>query len=968
MRIGLLGGLRIEHEGQPVVVTGSMQLAVLFRLAVDAGSPVGYRAIAEDVWSTDAPDNTRAALQSIVSRLRSQLPSGAIESTVGGYRLAVRRDDVDALRFSDLVARATTASDPGPAVEALALWTGEPWTPSPDFDWFERDLRRDHAAAALLASERPAPAASPVAPLGNVPVPLTALVGRDRELRAVAAQLETSRLVSIVGPGGAGKTRLAIEAARLRPGALLVEFAPVGSDDLAGAVLAATGRDLRRVEAPVEPVGTRERVLEALAGRDVLLVFDNCEHVIDAAASLADGLLAALPGLRILATSREPLGVPGEAFVAVGSLDHPDAAEIESLAADGGAGLAGYAAIEMFRQRAAAANGGLPVDPATTARICVRLDGLPLALELAAARLRTMSADEVLAGLEDRFTLLTGGYRTALPRHQTLRAMIDWSWSLLAPDERRGLARVAVFPAGVDSGDAARLGAAMGIDAASVFDSLVDKSLLTRSRGRFRALETIREYGIERLAENGELAEARAAQVRYVATRAVEVDRRLRGPGIFDAIAWFDSEEDNISAALRYATSTGMAAEAVELGTACGWYWTIRDRQDDVRSWYAVIQPLADGLDTDGARLIAMLAPVVAAFDGRYDDAGEERFGESPEILAAIAETQARVRATAGDNDLLQVLPPLLGAFAEAMRGPEWMVDVTLPHGEDLGLDPWPCALLHVVAAALAQNRGDIDTLGTESELAVRQFDALGDLWGLALAQQMRSEWLAVHGRLEEALATATASTENMRNITSQADLLQQQGLAISVLLRLGREGEARDVSSALLARADAAGNAPTILLALLLRASVDLHDSDAAAARSRLDRFDGLLAVWPRVPGQLVASAELTRARLAILEGRADDAGSALRVAADAALASHDHPVIAAVALGLGSLALARGDVGEAVRALDLSTAILGVYNATDPQALAIERAAAALGIERDGAHTPSRSDALAALGQLAR
>jgi len=969
VRIRLLGSLRVEHEGNPVAVSGAMQLAVLFRLAVDAGSAVSYRAIAEDVWSTDVPENAKAALQSIVSRLRPQLPPGSIESTVGGYRLAIGRDDVDALVFSDLVARAVSAKSPELAQQALALWTGEPWVPSVFFDWFERDLRRDHAAAIALArhgatagtaspaaSPAPSPSTEPTQARarGNVPAPVTALVGRESELAAVTAQLRSSRLVTVIGPGGAGKTRLAVEAAGLQHGALLVEFAPVSADELVSAVLAATGRELRTADAPSEPVGARERVLEALAGRDVLLVLDNCEHVIDAAARLADDLLAALPALRILATSREPLGIPGEAFVALGSLDHPAEAAIGELTAEQ---LGEYPAVELFRQRAAAANGGSAVDPATAARVCARLDGLPLAIELAAARLRTMTADEVLAGLEDRFTLLTGGYRTALPRHQTLRAMIDWSWSLLGPDERRALARLAVFPAGIDSGDTARLARAMGLASASVFDSLVDKSLLTRSRGRFRALETIREYGIERLAESDELADARSAQARYLTTRAAEYDRLLRGPRIFEAIAWFDSEEDNISAALRYTTSTGMAEEAVTLGIACGWYWTIRDRQDDVRAWFAVIMPLANGLQSESARLVNLLAPVVAAFSGAYDPAsGDDRMRESPEVLAALEDARSAEPARAGANELLQVLPPLLEAFSAGERGAEWMLNVELPHGEDLGLDPWPCALLHVMAAALAQNSGDIAKLGVESELAVRQFEQIGDLWGLALAQQMRSEWLALNGRLDEALATAGASTGNMRHITSEWDLAQQQGLAISLLTRLGRLDEARQRADDLLAEAEANGNAPTVLQALLLRVSVDVLDRDLPAAQARLARFDSLVGAWQHMPGQLAALAEVFRSSVAILAGDTDAAELALRDAADAALATHDHPIIGSVALGFGGLALARGDVEAAVRALDLSTAIIGAYNADDLQVIAIERAAAQHGIERGGSGGPSR------------
>jgi predicted ATPase len=959
VRIGLLGGLRIEHEGEPIAVSGSMQLAVLFRLAVDAGTAVSYRSIAEDVWGSDAPENGRAALQSIVSRLRSQLPPGIIESTVGGYRLAVARADVDALHFSDLVARGAAAGSRELASQAMAVWTGEPWIPSDNFDWFERDLRADRATALALGGDAALPQTR-----NAIPTPLTALVGRENELAAVAAQLAASRLVTVVGPGGAGKTRLALAAAAAHSGAILVELAPVGSDEVLSAVLAATGRELRTAEASAEPVGARQRVLDALVGRDVLLVLDNCEHVIDAAARAADDLLSALPSLRILATSREPLGVPGEAFVSLGSLAHPSEAELSAVT-DGD--LERYPAIELFLQRATAASGA-PVEPAdlpAVARICARLDGLPLALELAAARLRTMSVAEVLAGLDDRFTLLTGGFRTALPRHQTLRAMIDWSWSLLTADEQRALARLAVFPAGIDVADARRLTAAIGLPAASVFDSLVDKSLLARSRGRYRALETIREFGIERLAERGELAEARRDQARYLAERAAETDRLLRGPGIYDAIAWFDSEDDNIAAALRYTSSTGMAEEAVALCTACGWYWTIRDRQDDTRLWFATVIPLAEGLESDGARLVRALAPVAAAFSGGGNADDFDPQLDAPEVIAQMLDSIGPP-ATGDDNDLLQVLPVLLSAFAAVGADPRWMADVRIPRGEDLGLGTWPCALLHVIAAAIAQNRGDVEALGVESEIAVASFTAIGDLWGLALAEQMRSEWLTLHGRLDEALATATSSTDHMRPITTEWDLAQQMSLSVSLLLRMGRVDDARDRTAAILAAAESGGNARTILQALMMSATVDLHAGDTDAAAAALERIDGLAGSWPRMPGQLVAMVGVSRAEVETRQGDTDAAAHTLRAAADAALATHDHPVIAGVALGFGVLAVARGEIPEALRALDLATAIVGIHDATSPQVIAIERAARAHGIERAAASAPTRSSALESLAQL--
>lgn len=941
MKIGLLGGLRVEHAGRDLHVSGAMQVAVLFRLAVDAGAAVSYRSIAEDIWSMDAPDNTRAALQSIVSRLRVQLPPDAIESTPGGYRLAVARADVDALAFEDLVAAASTANAATAATlasEALALWRGEPWVPSEDFDWFARDLARDRAAALALGGVVGSAGAA-----SSIPAPLTLLVGREHELQTIADQLSQNRLVTIIGTGGAGKTRLAVESARARGGSILVELAPVGSSEVLAAVLAATGRDIRTSDSSGEAKDARSRLLEALGNRDVMIVLDNCEHVIDSAAAVALDLLGALPHLRVLATSREPLGVPGEAFVAVGSLESDRA-------------------VELFAQRAASATGTQLRDLDTAARICERLDGLPLAIELAAARLRTMTPREVLAGLDDRFGLLTGGFRTALPRHQTLRAMIDWSWSLLSDDERTVLSHFSVYPAGADVVDAPAIANSMGVAPAAIFDSLVDRSLLQRANGRYRELETIREYGIERLSESGELAAARMAQVRTMVDSAARNDALLRGPGIHDAIEWFDAEEDNLAAALRFATGAGMAAEAVGLAVSCFWYWTIRDRESDSRTWMTVVGPLAGDVDTDAARLIHLIYPVVAAFSASEQSGAGD--GDEEQMAAAIA-TLPMFEVTADSPHIVQLVVPVITAFAAEMGAEGWMNRVRVPRGEDLGLAEWPTAILNVVRAAIAQNRGDVAALGEASTIAARQFEALGDWWGLALAQQMRAEWLSVNGQLLQAFELSELSTENMRRITSSWDLAQQRSLSVSLLTRMGRVEDARERVAVLLAEGEASGNLRTILQMRVTAMTASIGFGEADIARAHLARVDEIALAIPRMHPQLLAWAEGGRAGIAMLDGDLDAAERALRAATGHAITSHDQPVIGTVALDIGMLALARGDVRQALRALDFSTAIIGAKDPTDLRVIAIEAAAAEAGLGRAGI-LPTRPAALESLREL--
>jgi predicted ATPase len=931
-----------------------MQLAVLFRLAVDAGASVSYRAIAEDIWGLDAPENTKAALQSIVSRLRSQLPSDTIESTNGGYRLNVARADVDALEFSDLVVAAEASDAPSElASDALALWSGEPWIPSDNFDWFVRDLGRDHARARELGGS-----AGRARAVAELPAQLTGLVGREVELQLIADQLLASRLVTIIGTGGAGKTRLALEAAADRRGALLVELAPVGPSEILAAILAATGREIRAIDGTVETANTRDRVLDALAARDVLLVLDNCEHVIDSAAAAAQDLLSALPQLRILATSREPLGVPGEAFVALGSLDHVPDAEIEKLSPRE---LSTYAALELFGQRAASARGTALTDEElpTAARICARLDGLPLALELAAAKLRTLDVDEVLGGMDDRFALLTGGYRTALPRHQTLRAMIDWSWSLLDDHERKALLQFAVFPSGVSASDAASLASELRLRDASVFDSLVDRSLLQRNRGRFRALETVREYGIGRLSENGELRQARETQARFVCANAAIHDKTLRGPRIKEALAWFDAEEDNIASALRYVVDAPLAELAVRLVISSAWYWIIRDRNEDAQEWFLKISPLAKQVDGIEAHALTLMTDVMAG----VGEVEPQDVGESSERIAKMLEPMKGLRVPAGEHDLLQLVEPFVTAFAKALAAHQWVSAVEIPDPIQYHLDPWPTALLYVARAAMAQNRGAMAEVGAASDTGLALFRQQGDLWGIAISEQMQAIYLSAKGELLGALEMTDASTEHMRDITTNWDLAQQQGLAIQLLLRLDRKDDAIARVDAMLMEARASGIGRTIMQAEIGATALDLYLGDIPSAASRMLVIDELRPSWHGEPGQILAMIDALKGTIAIRQGHLDEAETQLRKAAEAAIRSQDQPVIGAIAINVGTYALARGEIETAVKAVDFSTAMIGAYDGTHPEVVAIVEAAEKAGIGRPSTEVPERPIALAEL-----
>ena len=457
---------------------------------------------------------------------------------------------------------------------------------------------------------------------GNRRARLTSFVGREAELAAVGEDLARGRLVTITGPGGTGKTRLSQEAGdlvaeRWADGVWYAELAPVSDPrTLPEAVISSLG--LREtllhsgggaaeaaMVAETKPRDPVQKLADHCASRELLLVLDNCEHVIDAAASLTEQLLASCPGLSVLATSREPLGVPGELVRPLDPL--PDPTALRLLADRGTAARAGFSIEE---------------DPVACAELCRRLDGLPLAIELAAARLRSLSPRQLADRLDDRFRLLTGGSRTLLPRQQTLRAVVDWSWDLLDPAERVLLSRLAVFrggwtleavesicadPSGQSVPDrrspaagaghpppsAARGDRIAAADAAALLASLIDKSLvlaeLTDDGPRYRMLETISEYASERLDESGERAATERRHLAYFREYARTADPKLRGAGQLLWLERLEREHENLRAALRRAVEAGDEQEALVLVLGCVWFWEMRNYSSERRHWPATV-------------------------------------------------------------------------------------------------------------------------------------------------------------------------------------------------------------------------------------------------------------------------------------------------------------------------------------------------------------------------------------------
>ncbi|MER8040707.1 ATP-binding protein [Streptomyces hydrogenans] len=593
---------------------------------LDAGDPEPAAALLRDALGLfrgpaladlPGPAGVRPEAQRLAAvrrRVEADLRRGAADGLVpelAGLTAAHPYDEgfhaqlIRALRAEGRHADALAAYDTARRTLADALGTD----PGPELTALHRELLDPAPIPTPAPAAIPAPVPGlppadgpPGAPApggGNIRPRLTSFVGREPELAALRADLGRFRLVTLTGPGGSGKTRLAEEVARQAagPDAWIVELAPLDDPGaLPGAVLSALR--LREINL-ITRDGTAlqddptAHLVEHLAHRpSLLLVLDNCEHVIGAAAALAETLLAHCPGLRVLATSREPLGVPGETVRPVEPL--PPAP-----------------AHRLFAERARAVRPGFDREQEraadAVAEICRRLDGLPLAIELAAARLRLLTPRQIADRLDDRFRLLSSGARTLLPRQQTLRAVVDWSWDLLDPAERALLRRVSAFTGGWDLPAAEAVDApdpAGGPDTLTTLGALVDKSLVVAAPTddgtmRYRLLETIHEYASERAAETPDLrAAAEAAHTAHFAALAEEAEPKLRSG---EQLPWIDRIErdlDNIRAALhRTLVADPDERAGLRLVFAMGWFWWLRNYRPEGLAWTR--RALALGEDPD---------------------------------------------------------------------------------------------------------------------------------------------------------------------------------------------------------------------------------------------------------------------------------------------------------------------------------------------------------------------------------
>ncbi|MFI6299698.1 BTAD domain-containing putative transcriptional regulator [Nonomuraea sp. NPDC050790] len=642
--------------------------------------------------------------------------------------------------------------------------------PSPELaDLHARILRQDPGLSG--------PAQRPVT---NLPATVDDLIGRDQAVAEVRALLDTSRLVTLTGSGGVGKTRLSIATASVLTGAYpdgawLVELAAYDRDtaSLADAVLAAL--DIRDSAGPGDAL---DRLADTLRGRRMLLVLDNCEHVIDQAAKLAESLLRAAPGLRILATSREPLSVAGEALWSVPPLGLPEEEGLDAVA--------GSDAVRLFMARATASARGFVLDESTAgavAQLCRRLDGLPLALELAATRVRSLGIHELVARLDDRFRVLSGWQRGVSDRQQTLMGMIDWSWTLLTEDERVVLRRLAVHADGCTLEAAEVVCGGGGLDVMELLARLVDRSLVTVVEGpagvRYRLLESVAAYCRRRLDDAGETDAVRRAYVAYYTSLAERAEGRLRGG---EQVRWMrrlDAEAANLRGALDAAPGRA----AVRLVNALAWHWYLRGRlHEALRSLDTALShpdlPQADRPEADGPEADRLQADLPRA-DGPEADLPQADGVEGFALEVAKARAwRAGFALLLGENvdweAALEIADPAARARAELfvqygvtdMPTATAVVDRALATCRELG-DRWGVAVALSRQSRDAFTMRELDKLDQVGKESRRLFTELGDRWGVLQA----NEWL---GGLEEIRGDYD---EAVRIFTDDARVAEELGL-----------------------------------------------------------------------------------------------------------------------------------------------------------------------------------------------
>ncbi|MFC5664383.1 BTAD domain-containing putative transcriptional regulator [Kitasatospora misakiensis] len=754
-------------------------------------------------------------------------------------------------------------------------------------------------AVPMTAAPVPPAPVPPARALGNLRGRLTSFVGRESDLAALRSVLATSRLVTLTGPGGSGKTRLSVEAGRLEQGAghwpdgvWVAELAPVERPDaVPGAVVSALG--LREtvlhtggmvaevIEARTDdPV---RRLIEHCGRRRMLLVLDNCEHLIQSAADLVDTLLTECPGLTVLATSREPLGVPGETVRPVEPLPDP-------------------VALRLLAERAAAARPGFDPrsDPEACAEICHRLDGLPLAIELAAARLRVMTARQIADRLDSRFALLTAGSRTLLPRQQTLRAVVDWSWDLLGKQERAVLRRLAVFAGGwtleaaeavcSDDSEVPRE------EVADLLLSLVDKSLLVadldgEGPSRYRMLETIHEYTDERLAEAEETGATEGRHVEYFRELVRTAELYVHGPEQLHWLAVLEREHDNIRAALCRAVDRRDEDEALVLALGMSWYWSLRGFSQEARRWYdAVLEIGPDPFDAEArpvpldrpvleypvpmppealgeARRALVIHRLISMFEGNLDVlADQEAVAVARKITGSYTRDLPQSYRFPG---LMRVFGAFLIGQLDSMKD---LLDEAVEGCREHGGPSDLAFILQIRAKMMNDWPGGAEQSTLDGEESLELYRRAGDRWGMSQALSARGESLANQGRSAEAVEAYRRAIELAEELGAPQEVPMLQVHLGSAMLDDDPVTGERTVRAAM-EGIEPGNNQATngaLLLGRLMLCGISVQRGDYANALAELDELR-----WTRVgafaPGVVGGMLTVTRGWITARAGDPD-------------------------------------------------------------------------------------------------
>ncbi|WP_344939450.1 AfsR/SARP family transcriptional regulator [Sphaerisporangium flaviroseum] len=816
----------------------------------------------------------------------------------------------------------------------------------------------------------------------GVPAQLTSFVGREEELRRIGKLLDSGRLVTLIGPGGAGKTRLAMEAGDRGQGQVcFVDLAPLGEGaHVPQAVLSALGlRETKLSALTSEPSDVVGRLLAALAGQRMLLILDNCEHVIDETARLVRRVLGGCAGVRVLATSREALNITGEALCPLPPLGLP-AGQVPVAEAKA------YPAVRLFADRAAAVSPDFVVDAGnveTVVRICAALDGLPLAIELAAARLRSLPVHEIATRLgaadrtgegdagQDRFGLLSRGDRTAAPRHRTLRAVVAWSWDLLDEEERVLARRLTVFRGG------ATLAAVEGVCAlpeedarrvpqrvsggepgplvvgrvVEVLAGLVDKSLVEVSGGRYRMLDTIRVFCGEQLQHAGEADRLRAAHARFFADLAEKAEPCLRRAEQVEWLRRLGAEDANLHAALRWAVG---ADPAVALGLLANLsvYWWLRGLPSEGAPPAAELLRVIGTEPPAGLEDEYVACVVLAGRDGFHDPALRPYVDRARAIMHALARPP-RQRFT-------MVLWALATGPADS-QGVTW--------DQYVGADAWFEALGRLGEGFTKFFGGQVSESASELTAALGRFRSVGDRWGMMAALDTLSKVAEWQGDQAASLAMAGQALELAGQLGALDDMAELLCGVAYVQLRQGDLDAAHATYERAGETARRAGMPVTLAGVQLGFGEIARLRGDLAEARRLYQMaLSACTSEWVTVE-ELRARIMVALGRVAEAEGDLSEAESWHTQAIQSGLRLRSLPAAAGAVEGLAGVALSRGDGERAALLLGAGEAMRGVALPGDPDvtrvaALAeglVGATAFAAAYERGAAMTPEQTLVLA-------